>query len=429
MQRAARRTPLAALLAAVLLTGVSGWGWTRYQWQAARAALAADRFQEARERLTQPLWLWRWSPDVHVLAARAERLSGNLPAAEAHLKQALRLAGGATEGVQLEFLLLRVQTGEIDQVAPLLIEAADNGHPEAPLILSTLSVGYMHNLRYMRAYACLSRWLELEPNSAKAYQYRGWILERMNRRKEAMEDYQKALEIDPELFAVRLAVAEMLFEDRRPHEALPHLERLYRQAPDHALVLARLGMCRYLQGDAAEARRFMEAALPQLPNDPPLHITLSRLDLQEGRAAEAERRLRAVVRNDPSDTEAYYTLFTAVQAQNRPEEAAAILKECEHAKVLLDRTNKLLREVVDSQSARTDDYAELGELLLRINQPQRGLYWLYEALERDPAHQQAHRVLAAYYEQKGDSAKAASHRRWLRPPEAASDRSTATAPP
>jgi tetratricopeptide (TPR) repeat protein len=422
--RAASRRPRAAtavvLLVVLLLVIAAVWASARYQWQAAREAVANDRAQEARARLALPLFVWRWNPDVQVLAARAARLSGDLPAAEAYLKQALRLAGGATEGVQLEFLLLRVQTGEVDQVASALIDSADNGHPEAPLILGTLSVAYMHNLRYMRAYACLSRWIELRPDAAKAYQYRGWVLERMNRRKEAMADYQKALELDPDLFPVRLQVAEMLFEDRRPHEALPHLERLYRQAPDHALVLARLGMCRYLQGDAGEARRLMETAVAQLPSDPPLHITLSRLDLQEGHVAEAERRLRAVVRTDPSDTEAWYTLFTAVQAQGRAEEAAEVLKECERAKVVLDRAHKLLREVVDSAAVRPDDLAELGELLLGMNQENRGLYWLYEALERAPGHQQAHRVLAAYYERKGDSDKAATHRRRIRPPDAGS---------
>jgi hypothetical protein len=31
------------------------------------------------------------------------------------------------------------------------------GHPEAPLILSTLAVAYMNDLRYKRAFACVSR--------------------------------------------------------------------------------------------------------------------------------------------------------------------------------------------------------------------------------------------------------------------------------
>ncbi len=420
------RTAIATTAVTVAAVATAGWMYARHEWQAARELLAADRAQDARARLAVPLAVWRWDPDVQVLAARAARLTGDLPAAEAHLKRALQLAGGATQAVQLEFLLLRVQTGELVQVAPALIAAADQGHPEAPLILSTLGVAYMNQLRYKPAFACVSRWIELEPNSAKAYQFRGWVLERMDRHKESAADYRKALELDPDLVPVRLRVAEMLLEDHQPQEALPHLERLYAQVPDHALVQARLGMCRFLQGRAEEARRLMESAAVQLPQDPTLQITLARLDLQEGRPAEAERRLRAVIRADPSDTEALYNLIGAVQAQGRSDEAAEVSKEYERAKVVLDRTNKLLREVADSPTARPDDYAELGELLLQIGQENRGLYWLYEALDRDPGHARAHRALAAYYERKGDADKANAHRRPARPAEGRPSGSAAT---
>lgn len=427
--RWARRRPLAAAAAALLtvlvLLPLGVWAYAGYQWRAARAALAADRAPEARDRLTLPLFVWSWDPDVHVMAARAARMSGDLTGAEAHLKQALKVAGGATERVQLEFLLLRVQTGDVDQAAPDLIAVAENGHPEAPLILSTLAVAYMHNLRYKRAEACLNRWIQLDPNSAKAYQYRGWVLERLNRRKLAMADYSKALELDPDLVSVRVQVAEMLLEDHQPQEALPHLERLYRQVPDHPLVLSRLGMCRFLRGEFAEARRLMEAALVQIPKDPSLLICLAKLDLQEGRTEDAERRLRAVVRADPSDTEALYALGGLLQAQGRSDEARETLQECERAKLLLDRMHKLLREVMDSSAATAADCAELGELLLGVNQEDRGVFWLYEALDRDPDNQQAHRALAAYYERKGDADRAAVHRRRVRP---AGDPTGATSP-
>jgi tetratricopeptide (TPR) repeat protein len=415
--RQARRRPWAA--AAVALTVAtaaagSGWAYARHQWRAAREALAADRPQEARARLALPLLLWRRDPEVNLLAGRAARLSGDLPAAEARLKECLRLAGGATAEVQLEFLLLRVQTGEVDRVAPALLENVDNGHPESPLILSTLAAAYMHNLRYRRALACLNRWIDLQPGAAKAYQYRGWVLERMNRRKDALADYRKALEIDPDLVAVRVELARVLLEENQLLDALPHLERLYRQSPDDPLVQARLGMARYLQGRMGEARRLMEAAAERLPNDPPLHIQLAHLDLNEGRADAAEGRLRAVIQADPSDTEALYTLYLAVQAQGRTDEAREIWKQCERARAVLDRTHKLLRDVMDGPDARAADCAELGQLFLEIKQDTRGLYWLYEALERDPNQQQAHRALAEYYERQGNADKAAAHRRLVR---------------
>ena len=57
------------------------------------------------------------------------------------------------------------------------------------------------------------------------------MLERLNNHKGAMDDYHRALELDPDLLPVRLRVAEMLLEDKQAPEALPHLERLMPAGP------------------------------------------------------------------------------------------------------------------------------------------------------------------------------------------------------
>src|SRR5262249_42097663 len=149
---------------------------------------------------------------------------------------------------------------------------------------------YMHRLRYQPANACLSRWIEEAPDSAKPYYWRAWVLERMNNPRKAMADYRCALEHDPEHFQARLRIAEMLLEDNDPLRALPHLERLRRTFPDSPHVKARLGQCYLLQGKRAQARELLEAAQPDLPDDAPLLIHLAKLDLQE-RPARAERWL------------------------------------------------------------------------------------------------------------------------------------------
>jgi len=210
----------------------------------------------------------------------------------------------------------------VDELAPVLIDTVEKGHPEAPIILQTLARGYILRLRYKPGYACISRWIELYPDAVKAYQWRGWVLERLNNHKGATKDYHRALELAPDLFPVRLRVAEMLLEDKQAPEALPHLERLYRQAPNDPHVQARLGMCRFLQGRAEEARQLMEAAVVHLPRDPALIVHLAKLDLQEGRAAEAERWLRVILKTEASDTEALYVMVSALQVQGRSEESA-----------------------------------------------------------------------------------------------------------
>ena len=411
-----RRPRLTLLLAFLLVAGSAAglWGYGVHQWRAAQAALKEDRPGDARERLAVCLRVWPRDVEVHRLAARAARLMGDLHAAETHLNRCIELEDGATEAVRLEFLLLRVQAGEVDQLAAVLFDAVEKGHPESPVILETVARAYILRLRYKPGYACLSKWIEIEPRNAKPYHWRGWALERLNNHKAAKEDYHRALEIDPNLVPVRLRVAEMFLEDKQAPEALPHLERLLRQVPDDPQVQARMGICLFLQGRGTEARRLMEGAVVRLPHDPALLVALANLDLQEGRGAEAEQRLRTVLTADPSDTEALFVLASTLQFQGRTAEAAATLADYERKRAVVERINELLKDKADSPTAKADDYAEIGQLFLQIGREKFGVYWLERSLERDPSNQAAHRALADHYERKGNASASATHRRQIR---------------
>ena len=408
------------VLLLVASAALGAWRYALHQWEAAQVALKEDRPLDARDRLKFCLRVWPRSPEVHLLAARAARLSGDLHGAEAHLNRCLQLQDGASEGVQLEFLLLRVQSGEVDNdnLLAALFELVENAHPESPLILETIARAYILRLRYKLAYACLSLWIDKYPQQAKPYFWRGWVLERLSNPKGASADYHLALERDPDHLQARLRVAEMLLEDKQAPEALPHLERLMRQAPDDPQVQARMGICLYLQGRSEEARRLMEGAVAHLPKDAALLVALANLDLQDGKAADAERKLRTVLAEDSADTESLFVLSSVLQFQGRTEEAAAVLTDYERKRAIVDRINDLLKDKADSPTATPNDYAELGRLFLQIDRKRFGVYWSERALEKDPANQVAHRALAEHYEQKGETQNAAIHRRQLRPLEA-----------
>ena len=185
--------------------------------------------------------------------------------AEKRLQAAQKLAGGATDRLQLEYLLLRLTNGDTDEPAVALATYLSNGDPESSAILETLAAAYIRDLRYGPAYSTLVRWIELVPDQAIPYFWRGWVLERLNQAKGAMEDYRKALDLDPEMFNARIRVAEMLLEDKRPDEALPHLEQLLKQRPDNPQVLARMGQCRYLEGKPEEALSLIHISEPTRP--------------------------------------------------------------------------------------------------------------------------------------------------------------------
>src|SRR5581483_11787481 len=120
---------------------------------------------------------------------------------------------------------------------------------------------YMFYMRYGLAYVLLSRWGGVEPGSAEPWRWRGWVLERMGDNEAAMADYRRVLELAPARVEVRLRLAELLLDRNNLAEALPHLELLSQQFPDRADVQARLGQCRFMQGEHAEARRLLERAV------------------------------------------------------------------------------------------------------------------------------------------------------------------------
>lgn len=407
------RTVAIVLAAGIVLASLGLHAYGVYQWRAARKSLDRDRPDEARRQLAVCLLVWPSDPDVHLLAARAARQTADFAAAESHLGRCLKLSGGATEATQLEFLLMRVQQGEVDEVAPALAAHVEEGHPESPLLLKTLAQAYMHQLRYRPAYAALSRWIDVTPDSPTPFHWRGWVQERMNQPMLAMRDYERALELGPDLAEVRLHVAELLLQGYKLDEALSQLEQLRAQFSERADVLALLGRCRLLQNEPGEARRLMETAVKRLPDDVPLLLALARLDLQERQPAAAEERLRHALQVDPTHTEAYFALATALRRQERHQEAEVTLKEYEKYGALLDRSNLLLKQEALHPTNNPDTYAEIGTLLLRLGNEQLGLYWLSEALSRDPGHQASHRALVEHFENSGAAERAAAHRRRL----------------
>ena len=98
-QVARRHLWLTSLVFLLLVAGcgIGLWQYARHQWRAAQVAVKEERTQEARERLKLCLRIWPSSPEVHLLAARAARMAGDLSGAEAHLNRCLELQDGSIE--------------------------------------------------------------------------------------------------------------------------------------------------------------------------------------------------------------------------------------------------------------------------------------------------------------------------------------------
>jgi tetratricopeptide (TPR) repeat protein len=413
-----KRSRLVPLLALLILAGTAAFAYIygSYRWQAAQDAVKTGRLEEAKRDLDLCLLVWPRSVPVHLLAARAARLRGEFKDAEAHLNRCLKLNHGASEAIQLEFLLLRVQAGDVEKVVDELFMYVNNDNPESALILETLSRAYMQNLHYGPAFACLSRWQQIAPDSPEPFRWRGWILERMSDRDGAIKEYQEALKRDPDHFTVRFRLAEVYLERNDPLSALPILEQLRKEFPDRADVQARFGQCRFMQGEMGEARTLLEDAVEKLPKDSTALIYLAKIDIQATPPLleEAEALLRRSLDLDPTDVETQHLLIRCLERQGRSKEAQVMQKQEDNDRAMLKRVSETLKKdsVTDPASI-----TEVGLLFLRAHNEQNerlGLYWLNRALDTDPDYQPALRALVEHYERNGQETKAAVHRRRLK---------------
>jgi tetratricopeptide (TPR) repeat protein len=388
-------------------------GWAAWHERAARRAVAEERFDDARRHLELALWVRPHSASTDLLAARVARLRGAYPEAEQHLARCAQY-DGMSEPLQLEWLLLRCQRGEVDELAPGLLAHVKAGHPDSAAILEALASVYMRTARYREAVQCLDRWVELAPDSARPLDWRGWVSNQLDHRGQALGDYERALELQPDRPLVRLRLAEILVDSTRHAEALPHLERLRQQEPDNPDVLVALARCYLAQSRSDEARALLDAVLAAQPQHFDALLRRGELEYSERHFAEAERWQRRALEQKSLDPEARYALYLSLQAQgDRQPEAREELDHWRRDRQSRDRLVRLLRTELDMRPNDPALAQEAGELFLQLGEDQRGLFWLRRALERDPRHAPSLRALLAYYERTNKPDKAAEYRQRL----------------
>ncbi len=411
MRRWLRTMLMAGLLLAAGLLAVEGWA--AWQEHSARTALAEERFDEARCLVERALWIRRQWESTNVLAARIARLRGAYNEAEQHLDRC-GPRSQMSEPVVLEWLLLRCQRGEVDELAPRLLALVERGHAESAAILEALAATYMRQTRYLEALPSLDRWVECDPGSARALDWRGWVSNQLDHRGQAIGDCEKALELQPGRSVVRLRLAKILVDSSRQAEAVPHLEQLRQEQPANPEVLVALARCRVAQTRTEEARTLLDAVLAAHPDDCGALLQRGKLDLQDRRFTEAEHWLRQALERTPLDTDARYSLYLSLLGQgDRQTEAREELARCRRDRQTLDRLTRLMRTELGARPRDPALAKEAGELLLQLGEDERGLFWLYRSLALDPRHAASHRALIAYYERTNNPAKAAEHRQQL----------------
>ena len=167
------------------------------------------------------------------------------------------------------------------------------------------------------------------PHAAEAFYYRAVVLQRWQRKEEALADYQVAAQLDTEHPGRVLAAAETLVELDRVDEAVELLEEKKVFFDQNAGCRALLGHIHNLRSDYPQAvENFREAALLD-PEDMRLQEELAFAQVRSAQWAGATatlRELTALEANAHRD-DLWRSLATAEAENGRHEEARGILAD------------------------------------------------------------------------------------------------------
>jgi Tfp pilus assembly protein PilF len=231
---------------------------------------------------------------------------------------------------------------------------------------------------------------------------------------QAIDDYEKALELDPDLDEARTRLAENLIHSQRVGEALPHFEQLHAKHPEDLRVRIGLAECYTKRSALAEARDLLDAVLDEMPGDSPrafYAMTLrASLAMLMDQPVDAERWSRKALALAPDSQENLYNLYHSLDLLERHEEARVYEAKWRNAE---DETRKFGR-LMERVAGNPDDPApqhEMGVIYLHQGRDDLGLMWLVSALQADPSYRPTLLALAEYYEKKGDEVRVKEFRR------------------
>lgn len=196
--------------------------------------------------------------------------------------------------------------------------ACTTNNPSAHL---NLGRGLSTEGRLAEAIQQYERALQLDPNYAEARISLGAALLLQGRLVEAILNCELALKQQPASPAAHYNLGTALATQGKFKEAIPHFERAVQLKPDYAAAHVNLGNALGREGRLREAIQQFERAVQLKPDNAENHISLGNALGRDGRMNEAIPHFERALRLKPQSAEAHCGFGSALAAQGKTNEA------------------------------------------------------------------------------------------------------------
>jgi adenylate cyclase len=196
--------------------------------------------------------------------------------------------------------LFRQALASDPRYAPAMAALARN-YVAAWLNYPSIDGEYQQQPTLDQAFALAGQAVSLDPSLAEAHAELGWTLHWQYRRAEALAEFDRALELNPNMADGHLAV--MLIHAGRAAESIEFLKRVMRRDPFHLPVyFGYLGNAYFLTGDNEKSLAMHRLASARAPNIGKVHVWHAAAAGRGGLTEEARRAAAEVLRLEPDFT-------------------------------------------------------------------------------------------------------------------------------
>ena len=177
------------------------------------------------------------------------------------------------------------------------------------------------------------KWMEeRQPNSALVHVFKGDVLAAREATAEALAEYQKAQEIDPQWPDIHLLIGSLLGLAGRSDDALAELKRQLQLHPADTRAMVEMGSVYCRASKYVEAVPLLQRALERDGKNYEANYRLGQAYLTQGQYGLAIASLERATQVKPDKSQPYYLLYRAYRRLKQPEKAAGALEKFKRLK-------------------------------------------------------------------------------------------------
>lgn len=284
------------------------------------AAMEAHRYKEAERDYRDVVALAPNLPDGHLNLGLALLRQSRVPEAIASLETAARLAP-RLPGPHMFLAIAYLETARLD-AAKSAVDEELRLTPDDAQVLTLAGTIAMQMGDPAAAIGPLDHASRLSPDDLDLLDLRGRAYQAV-----AKQIYQRMYQLAPDAWQVHQARARLFAEDQRHKEAAEEYEAAVRLNPGDLNLYDELAQEYRRIGDLDQVEHTFVRERQEAPDDPRTLLNLASIQIERGRASEGLPLVQQVLKAEPDNAQACFYLGRGLADTDRSAEAIAALEK------------------------------------------------------------------------------------------------------